>query len=262
MSVTYDLPPGLSFAQKKALAAFILCSPCCGTGSGAGSGFDSGSNPGCCTSFNGCAACYRQDISWTLSNCSMFTGCTTGTGFVQDTSGCGGSATQSQSVTDAQNYTTSDVCSLQGLSPAVCAGAWVASGNIQVMCYSSNFDPATDSPIDKTLDAWRVLVGFTCFTDSNNVCAARYLFCANAIFFEGITPAPATNPQYRAYFKLEAESFTFADCDPFIFEVTNVQPYQVDEADGLAADLITPITLTKTCSGNPRISASWTGACQ
>ncbi len=253
------LPAGVTMTPallKQIMDTCGTCNPC-----GSGSGFDSGSNPGCCTSFSGCATCYRQDISWTLANCSMFTGCTTGTGFVQDTSGCGGSSTQSQTVTDAQNYTTSDVCSLQGDSPGVCAGAWIASGNIQVLCYSSNFDPATDGPIDKTLDAWRVLVGFTCFTDSNGVCPSRYLFCANAVFFEGITPAPAINPQYRAYFRQEAESFTFADCDPFIFEVTNLSPYQVDEAAGLDGGGGS-IPLTKTCSGNPRISASWTGSCQ
>jgi len=251
MSTTYTLPPGLSLNQKKAIASLYACSPCC-SGSGQSSSGSSGShgNPGCCqVQLSACSTCYRYDYSWVLTGCTMFGSCVSGTAFVQDKSSCGGGLTQSTNVTDASNFDTSDACSAMGL------GTGTIGAGVQAMCYNSNLDPLSGQPIDKTLDAWYFLSGFTCFDN-------RMQFCAIGVFYQGVTPAPAINPTTIIYFNQDVLQFATASCDPFSFSVANLGTYQIDRLNGLGAGPHGALILnTSPCSGTPRISATWTSRC-
>lgn len=54
---TYTIPPGLTFKQKKAMAALLACRPCCGAGgSGSGSGIGGGNFGGGLTDCCGCTS--------------------------------------------------------------------------------------------------------------------------------------------------------------------------------------------------------------
>lgn len=239
------LPPGVRMTAALLKQIIEECGTCdpCGSGSGSGHG-----NPGCCTGWNGlCPSCWRWDYSWLLSGCSLFGACVSGTGYYEDKTGCGGIISQSSTVTDAQNFDTSDACSFLGL------GSGTIGIGIQAMCYNSNLDPLSGLPIDKTQDAWYILTGFTCFDD-------RMMFCATALFYQGVTPAPTINPQLQLFFNQDVLSFSAASCGPFIFSVSNLAPYQTDLRDGLTGGGAS-IPLTSSCSGSPLLSATWTGRC-
>ena len=255
-----------SLLLKRIIEECGTCNPCSGSGS---SSSGSHGNPGCCAdTFSGCATCYRLDLSYLLSGCAALPGCISDTGYLEETSGCGGGYSQSSNIDDAISYLgETSLCNADGDTPDVSGltcnpGGWtVASFSLGPIMCVSNMDPVTGIQINKNNDGVLVIAGFTCFEGSTALCAERVRFCARVQFVEGhsfINPAPRNNPGWNAYFHQDIGDFTNASCDPFLFEVSDLAPWSYAEFNGL--DGATVIPLTKPCPGI-KISASYTGEC-
>lgn len=81
---TYAIPAGLSFEQKKALAALLACAPCCQAGSGSGGGGDGGSGSGDGSGSGGggfipCCGCFDFPLTLNFTATSSCLGTISGT---------------------------------------------------------------------------------------------------------------------------------------------------------------------------------------